>query len=149
MVIFEQILVDSCILQWPNGGAAATVRDRLRLRVNHFRLSSEPTAALLDVQLIINPVDQGSYSIISVWKSQNSSGGGGADNELVMSRTTLPNGVTTEWRSSERRLRRLQDEVIVQQLRDFLRTAENRSFIDKEDTIKVSSSSGGSSGRSK
>lgn len=138
--LFEQILVVSCILQWPSGGAAASVREGLRLRAAPFRLPSEPTAGLLDVQLLINPVDQRSYSIISAWKSRDGTGGGGADNELVMSKWSLPDGVTTEWRSSERRLRRLQDEVIVQQLRDFLRTADHRSFIDKEDTIKVRSS---------
>ena len=116
------------------------MRDGLCLKAVPFRLPSDPTAGLLDVQLVISPVDQSSYSVFSAWKSRDGSPSGGADNELVISKWTLPSttvGVTTEWRSSEHRQRRLQDDVIVQQLRDFLRNAENITFTDKEDTVKV------------
>ena len=119
------------------------MRDNLRLRTAPFRLPSNPAAGLLDMQIIVG-ADGISLSVFSAWKthdgSSSSSSSGGENNELVISKWVLPSasdGFITEWRSSERRLRRLQDDVIAQQLKDFLRSAEQRSFIDKEDTIKV------------
>ena len=118
------------------------MRDSLRLRTAPFRLPSNPAAGLLDMQMIVG-ADGSSLSVFSAWKTHDGSGSGssgGDNNELVISKWVLPSasdGFITEWRSSERRLRRLQDDVIAQQLKDFLRSAEQRSFIDKEDTIKV------------
>ena len=121
------------------------MRDSLRLRTAPFRLPSNPAAGLLDMQMIVG-ADGSSLSVFSAWKTHDGSGGGGGgsggdNNELVISKWVLPSaasdGFITEWRSSERRLRRLQDDVIAQQLKDFLRSAEQRSFINKEDTIKV------------
>ncbi len=115
------------------------MRDSLRLRTAPFRLPSNPAAGLLDMQMIVG-ADGSSLSVFSAWKTHDGSGSGGENNELVISKWVLPSasdGFITEWRSSERRIRRLQDDVIAQQLKDFLRSAEQRSFIDKEDAIKV------------
>ena len=135
--IIVQVLFVGSVLQWPGWGSLPVASDKFSLLAAPFHLPSNRSASLLDLQI---RVDDSVSFLISAWKSHN--------DELVIAKTSLPlltegpsqplpnlGSQTFEWQNNEKKQRRLQDEVVVQRLRDDL--SSGLSFLEKEDAVKA------------